>query len=223
MGEVVRKDAAAEDILNDARTTMTRATARGGDWESAATARLGPVLNLAESVAGRLADALMLNAPAEAELAVSNDEADRLIQRVSDDVWNLVGRPGHDAALDLIFPVGASTYTEGPTTEQPDRMALLADLLESDIHPRLERGKVSLLAGEIRIEATALNIKVEAVRPLRVRVALANKMQQAIARATQAALSNLKRAWKADGKSEVEIHEVIPDRPTTSKKANPAL
>jgi len=223
MGEVVRKDAAAEDILSDARTTMTRATARGGEWESAATARLGPVLNLAESVAGRLADALMLNAPAEAELAVSNDEADRLIQRVSDDVWNLVGRPGHDAALDLIFPVGASTYTEGPTTEQPDRMALLADLLESDIHPRLERAKACLLAGEIRIEATALNIKVEAVRPLRVRVALANKMQQAIARATQAALSNLKRAWKADGKSEVEIHEVIPDRPRSSSKPNPTV
>jgi hypothetical protein len=36
-------------------------------------------------------------------------------------------------------------------------------------------------------------------------------------------LSGLKRAWKADGKTEVEIHEVIPDRPTGNKKANPAL
>jgi len=219
MGEVVRKDAAAEDILNDARTTMTRATARGGDWESAATARLGPVLNLAESVAGRLADALMLNAPAEAELAVSNDEADRLIQRVSDDVWNLVGRPGHDAALDLIFPGGASSYTEGDTTEQPDRMTLLADLLESGIHPRLDAGRANALALEIRTDATALRAKVEVARPIRLRITLASKMQQAIARAAQSALAGLKRSWKADGKSEVEIHEVIPDRPVASKKA----
>lgn len=223
MGEVIRKDAAAEEILSDARTTLTRATARGGDWQSAATARLEAVLNLADNVAGRLSEAHREGASAEAALGVSNDAADRLIHRVSDDVWNIVGRPAHDAALDLIFPSGASAYTEGDTTEQPDRMTLLADLLESGIHPRLDHAKATSLATEILTEATTLNMHVEAVRPLRVRIHLATKMQQAVARAAQAALSALKRSWKADGKSEVEIHEVIPDRPTNIKKAIPTV
>ena len=223
MGEVIRKNAAAEDILADARTTLTQATARGGDWASTATARLGPVLDLAATVSSRLAEAKGESAPAEAALSVANDVSDRLIQRISDDVWNIVGRPASDAALDLIFPGGATTYTEGDTTEQPDRMTLLADLLESGIHPRLDRDKGQALALEVRNDAAALRIKAEAVRPLRVRIALATKMQQAIARAAQAALGALKRSWKADGKSEVEIHTVIPDRPRpASEEKSPA-
>ena len=223
MGEVIRKDAAAEDILADTRITLTGATARGGDWHTAATTRLSPVLVLADSVALRLTEAHTLSEPLEAELDVANDISDRLIHRVSDDVWNLVGRPGHDAALDLIFPGGATTYTEGDITEQPDRMMLLADLLESGIHPRLDDAKATALAIEIRTDAVALYNKVEAVRPLRVRIALALKMQQAIARAAQSALSGLKRSWKADGKTEVDIHEVIPDRPRSAPKAAPTL
>ena len=220
MGEVIRKDAAVEDILDDARTTLTQATARGGEWATTASARLSPVLELAETVSTRLKDAKRESAPAEAALAVANDVSDRLIQRVSDDVWNLVGRPASDAALDLIFPGGASTYTEGDTTEQPDRMTLLADLLTSGIHPRLDRDKAQAFAVEVREDAEALRTKAEAVRPLRVRIALATKMQQAIARAAQTSLSALKRSWKADGKSEVEIHTVIPDRPRPASEEN---
>ena len=222
MGEVIRKDAAVEDILDDARTTLMQANARGDEWASTATARLSPVLDLADTVVTRLTEAKRESAPAEAALSVANDVSDRLIQRISDDVWNLVGRPASDAALDLIFPGGASSYTEGDTTEQPDRMALLADLLTAGIHPRLDRDKAQALALEVRTDAAALRTKAEAVRPLRVRIALATKMQQAIARAAQASLSALKRSWKADGKSEVEIHSVIPDRPRTTTKPSPA-
>ena len=223
MGEVIRKDAAAEDILEDARTTLMQATARGGEWATTASARLSPVLELASNVATRLKDAKRESAPAEAALAVANDVSDRLIQRISDDVWNLVGRPASDAALDLIFPGGATTYTEGDTTEQPDRMSLLADLLESGIHPRLDRDKGQAFALEVRNDAAGLRAKAEAVRPLRVRIALATKMQQAIAHAAQASLAGLKRSWKADGKSEVEIHTVIPDRPQGGKKSPPPV
>ena len=222
MGEVIRKDAAVEDILEDARTTLMQATARGGEWQGAATARLTPVLDLASTVAARLQEAKRESAPAEAALSVANDVSDRLINRISDDVWNLVGRPSLDAALDLIFPGGASTYTEGDTTEQPDRMALLADLLTSGIHPRLDRDKAQAFALEVRNDAEALRAKAEVVRPLRVRIALATKMQQAIARAAQSSLGALKRSWKADGKSEVEIHTVIPDRHRTTTKPPPA-
>ena len=223
MGEIIRKDAAAEDILDDARTTLAHAQARGGEWQVAAEARLGHVLSLASSVAARLAEARTMSMPAEAMLAVANDVSDRLIHRVADEIWNDVGRPAHDPALDLIFPGGASAYTEGDVIEQPDRMSLLADLIEASIHPRLSDADASRHASAIRADARALNDKVESVRPLRVRIAIASKMHQTIARNAQLALSGLKRAWKADGKSEVEIHEVIPDRPTGNKKVNPAL
>lgn len=218
MGEVIRKDAAVEDILTDARTTMTRATARGGDWRTAAEGRLGPILTLADAVRARLLDGRTALGPGAAALDVQNERADGLVGRISDDVWNLVGRPAQDPAFDIVFPGGITYYTEGEVEDQPERMELLAELLESGIHVRLDREKAAAFAAEIRTSATALREKVDATRPLRTRVSLAEKMQVSIGRVAATALAGLKRAWKADGKSEAEIHDVIPDRPKPVKK-----
>ena len=61
--------------------------------------------------------------------------------------------------------------------------------------------------------------QLDAVRKPRQRLDLAQRMNTAVARSTQVALSRCKKAYKADGQSEAAIHEVIPDRPqvTVSK------
>ncbi|MSQ84027.1 MAG: hypothetical protein EXR77_14280 [Myxococcales bacterium] len=53
----------------------------------------------------------------------------------------------------------------------------------------------------------------DAVRKPRQRLDLALRMETAVARSAQVALSRCKKAWKADGHTEAAIHEVIPDRP----------
>lgn len=217
MGEVIRKDAAAADILADANTTLTRAVARGGTWQSAAEARLGPVVTLAASVDGRRKAAVEEFGPVSARLDAADDVADKLLGRISDDIWNLLGRPGNDPALDILFPGGVSYYTDGDVTEQPGRMLLLAELLESGIHPRLEAARAHAFAAELRSSAAELQTHVSASLPIRLRVQLTEKMHFATARAAHAALVNLKRSWKADGQSEAEIHTVIPDRPGARK------
>ncbi len=217
MGEVIRKDAAANDIIADGRTTLTKATARGGDWASTAELRLGQAMALCTSIEARIASATVAAAPAMAALDAGNDRADDLIGRISDDVWNAVGRPGNDVAFDIIFPGGFGYYAEGDVSEQPDRMDLLAELLGSGIHPSLPGDRATALAAEVTTMSATLRGLVDAARPLRARVELAEKMRTAVARATQVALANLKRSWKADGKSEADIHSVIPDRPKAKK------
>lgn len=219
MGEVIRKDAAAADILADVQTTVTNATAKGGDWQSAADARLGSIVTLITSVTTRLTEARAAAGPAAAALDVADDTADKLLGRISDDIWNLVGRPGSDPALDILFPGGVSYYASGSTEEQPVRMNLLADLLETGIHPRLEAARASAFATEVRDAATALQASVDAARPVQARLKLAERMQTAVARSAHVGLSRLKAQWKADGKSEAEIHSVIPDRPTKKRSA----
>src|SRR5690606_149496 len=130
MGEVIRRNAAALDILADCRTTMTNARARGGEWQAAAEARLGPGLTVAAGVEGRLTEARVAAAPAEAAVKVENEACDKLLGRISDDTWNIVGRPRSDPALDVLFPGGIAYYADGPVEAQPIRMNLLADLLE---------------------------------------------------------------------------------------------
>ena len=219
MGELIRKDAAADDILADGNTTLTKARARGGDWQTSAEARLGPVLALAASIHARVAEARAAAEPAAAALEAGNHAADDLLGRISDDVWNAVGRPASDVAYDIIFPGGFAYYAEGDLAEQPDRMDLLAELLTSGILPALPADRGTALAAEIRASATGLRALTEAARPLRARLELASRMKIAVARSAQLALSGLKRAWKADGKSEADIHSIIPDRPKPKKPA----
>ncbi len=221
MGEIIRREASAVDILEDAQTTLTNAMELEGEWQAEAEARLAPLLVLALGVQTRRDVSQAGLNPAASALRVANDASDRLIARISDDTWNLVGRPASDAAFDLLFPGGISYYTEGDTSEQPERMVLLAELLESGIHPRLPTANAHAFAAELRASSATLREKDDAVRPFRTRIALANKMESAIARATHGALVSLKRVWKANGKTEVEIHQVIPDRPRTAKEPTP--
>ncbi len=221
MGETIRKGAAAADILGDVRTTLTNAVAKGGDWQAAADSRLQPIVVLADGVDAQLAEAQKAAATALAQLDAGNEEADTLLNGTYDNIWNDVGRPGSDPALDILFPGGASYYAEGDTEEQPDRMELLADLLEKGIHPRLAADRASGYATPIRQGATRLRELVDAAGPLKVGLRLAERTQQAVARHGQVALARLKRQWKADGHSEADIHAIIPDRPTTKKPKPP--
>ena len=219
MGEVIRKSAAAPDIMADVRATHTNATARGGDWASESAARLGPVIALDDLVKARVKTAIEAAAPAAAALAAENDSADALLGQVSDAYWNAIGRPAHDPVADIVWPGGFAYYADGPVEDQPDKMDLLADLLEAGLHPKLTPAQGSAFATSVRTGSASLRAKVEAARPLTARVALAEKMEIAIAKSAQVSLANLKRTWKTNGKSETEIHAVIPDRPAPRKAA----
>ncbi|HEX2573654.1 MAG TPA: hypothetical protein VH877_29155 [Polyangia bacterium] len=217
MGDVIRRTAAAEDIFADVRSTHANALAKGGLWHSIAEARLGPVVKLIDRVEERYQAALKALAPLTAALDDMDDRADELLSRISDDIWNDVGRPAHDPALALLFPGGIGYYTEGPDDEQPDRMELLAELLEANLHPKLELARVRRYAAEIRDAAQEYAGLVELHGTARRRVELLGRIRVAVARSAHVELAGVKRCYKAEGFGEAEIHTVIPDHGIAAK------
>ena len=218
MGEVIRRDAAAVDILTDVRSTVTSAIAKQGEWQTDAEARLGPIVALADDVDARVKEQRKVTDPAVAQLATANADSDGLIGKVSDDFWNDIGRPGSDVIYELKFPGGIRSIVDGPVDEQPYRMELLAELFEAKLHPKLPADKATAYATAIRQSATRLEERVDAARPLKARLEMLERMQRAIARSGAVALSRLKKKWLSDGHSEAEIHTVIPDRPAPRTK-----
>jgi hypothetical protein len=218
---VIRKDAAASDIAADAKATLANAAARGGVWKDLADEKLGPagllLLKVIEDGA-KVNEALM---PLEAALDMQDDETDDFLGAKADEMWNLIGRPASDAAYSLIWPGGVATYADGRDEEQPDRMDLLADLLEAGLHPKLDAGWTKATAEEVRKRAAAYRAKVDALRPVRAKAALLGKTTTVLARSVQMELARLKRRYLAEGLTEAEIHKVIPDRPR-AKPAGPA-
>jgi hypothetical protein len=219
MGDVIRTTAAVDDIFSDVRTARDNAVAMGGVARSLAEARLGPVLAMLETIDAELKEARESAAPLLAEVKAENDRADALLDRVYDEIWNDVGRPANDRVLSLIFPGGADYYTDGDTSEQPDRMELLAQLLERKIHPKLTQEQAAGYAVRIRAGAKALSDDLTAARLPAARVKLLERIRTTLGRSAQFELASLKRAYKNEGMSEAEIHAIIPDRPPAKKKA----
>ncbi|UQA56443.1 hypothetical protein [Polyangium aurulentum] len=218
MGEMIRRDGAAGDILADADRTLLNAKARGGRWAELAEQRLEAAIALSASVKIQLETAQGALLPLQAQIQARNDKADKTIGKVYDILWNEIGRPAHDAALSVIFPDGIAYYAEGDTSEQPDRMDILEQLLLSGVHPKLSKGTAEACAAEIREESQSLRAAVDAARKPAAQVKVLGRVRTALAKVVHAELSNLKRHYKIEGFSEAEIHTVIPDRPSKAAK-----
>lgn len=218
MGTVIRKDAAIEDILADCRTTLTMATAMGGIWKERADERISPVVTLFDSVDTQLQAAELTLTPLTAAVVAKDAVADALLGRISDEIWNIVGRPAADPALAVLFPGGIAYYAEGATEAQPDRMEVLAQLLLAGIHPKLPKDKAAAAAAEVTTAGESLRDAVEAARKPAAKVGALQRIRSSIARVAQIELTNLKRLYKAAGYTETEIHSVIPDRPVKASK-----
>lgn len=212
MGEIIRKDAAVEDILSDVRTTHTRAAMRGGIWKDLSEARLGPVLAVIAAMENKYRAAEEKQTPALAKRDAVADSAEKLIGRVADDFFNELGRPASDPFLSLLFPGGIQWYTKGDTDGLPARMGLLVGLLRTIKHPQLAEATMTAAADEIDAAIQALKPAVDEASLAWLEADMLGRVRAILARSAQLELAALKRLYKGHGLREAEIHEVIPSR-----------
>ncbi|MCC6899128.1 MAG: hypothetical protein IT377_09145 [Polyangiaceae bacterium] len=213
---MISRKAARERIIEDVKTTVTAAAARasgpdGATW-GVAESRLGSIIALWEATLAKANAARAALAPLAAAVTVADEKSDHVIKSNADVIWNELGRPANDPVYELLFPGGAGFYTDANEDEQPDMMLLLAELLESGLHPKLVPTMGSKVAA-IREAANALGAAVEAARKPRAQVRLYDRMLTTVGRTAHFELAKLKRYWKSEGLSEADVHAVIPDRP----------
>jgi hypothetical protein len=217
MGEVIRAGSAVDDIFKDTTKALDESRARGGTIQERAESCIAPVMAMVQATEEELEIARAVLGPLQAALNAENYQADALLNRVYDDTWNDVGRPGNDRYLALMYPGGTGYYTENDTTGQPVRMELLAKLYDRKLHPKLTQVQCQGYALRIREGAAALKVDVDAAAGPAANVVLLERVRTALGRVAQFELANLKRLFKVDGMSEAEIHSIIPDRPVAKK------
>ena len=217
MGEVIRATAGVDDIFADGRKACAAADARGNRIKERADEGLAPAIAMVDAIDDELKMALAMYVPLQAAVAAQNEESDATLNRIYDDTWNDVGRPGNDRYLALMYPGGAGYYTDGDTEGQPARMELLAKFYDRALHPKLSKAKSDEYAARIRAAAVALKQEIDASAAPAANVALLKRVRTALGRVVQFELANLKRMYKIDGMTEAEIHTIIPDRPAPKK------
>jgi hypothetical protein len=218
MGSPIRQTAAVADIHKDVDTTYTNATARGGVALTLADQTVGPILKITTTVAGQITAARDATKPLVAAVAAANDHADDLFNKVSDDIWNAVGRPAADPYLSVLLPGGSAFYVDGDVAEQPDKMVLFVELLRAGIHPKLPKADADKAADSVEAEAAVLRAAVDAAQGPNTKLQLLERVYTALARIGALQLAAYKRLLKANGFSEADIHAIIPDRGRSEPK-----
>ena len=219
MGQVISSKAAADDIFADIKTTQVNAAARGGKWQELSDQRLTPVSAVVGNLLLRIAAAENDLLPLRAAVDAQDIHSDKFIGQLSDEIWNDIGRPAYDPTYDCVFPGGIAYYTGGADEEQPDRMDLLADLLEMNLISKLDPAKVTDMVQRLRAETETYRQTIAAFAKPSKRLQQTQRAKTAVAQCARMELAHLKRLYKAAGFSEADIHTVIPDHPRTKKAA----
>jgi hypothetical protein len=222
MGEVISKNAATADIIDHGRQTITKADAREGRVRELTHQRLDDVLGAATLIEGRVADTKAALVPLTAAVEKEDKSADNTTGRISDEIWNALGRPANDIFYSLLFPGGIGLYTGSAVDEEPEMLGLLAELITLPLSPKLNAEQKARWQAELTAAAAPLRAAVEARAPLVIRLNFHTRVLQAVAKLTQMRLAMLKRDLKNEGLTEQQIHEVIPDAARARPRPAPA-
>jgi hypothetical protein len=83
MGDVIRRNAAVDDVFSDVHTAHSRGLAKGGKIKQIVEVELGPVVVTIETMEADLRDARKLAQPLIIALQAEDERADKLVERLS--------------------------------------------------------------------------------------------------------------------------------------------
>ncbi len=222
MGQMIAVTADINRVAEHVRTALRNALARGEGIGEAAQRRLGEAVVAIDVALGAHEAASKAEANAWAVVQAEDARSDVAIGHVRDQMWNALGRPRQNAALDQVFPEGVGTYTAGDQRLQPVMMHVLGQRILAASSPRWTKGMREGWAADIEEHRQSYQSGVDAHRPTEASALIARTTYRAAVRAAHTRLRDFKRDLQSMGLDDVEIHTVIPTvppRPTEVKQA----
>ena len=220
MGQVISRNAGTDRIINDVSKTVTNANARGGEIQLLTATRLSAIYSASLATDQQWKQACAAGDLLHANLMARDGESDLEIGGVLDEIWNTLGRTGRSADYNLIVGSGKGAWTDGDPAKQHHLMGVLAANIRNANNTKLADKKE---AWAVRIEQKA-ELQKQAAAPIDASDALVTTLgmqRRTLAETGQVNLVRLKRDFKNIGMTEAQIHEIIPDNPTTSSAAAP--
>lgn len=214
MGNVISRNAGADRIIDAVVKTLNHAVARGGQIQTLAEGRLSALHSALVALDQQLSSAMSESDAAHAVLMARDNESDLEVGAVIDEIWNALGRPAQSIDYNLIVGSGKRAWTEGDPAKQPHLMSVLATNIRQTKHASLADKKE---AWAVRIEQRAA-AQTQAATPVDAfdaRVSTLKMQRRTLASSAQVELTRLKRDFKNAGLTEAQVHEVIPDMPST--------
>lgn len=219
MGKVIARTASIRRILEAVMKTLAAAQAHGGEVKRLAEARVAPSLTALNENEQALAAAHAADEVLHAALLARDGESDLEIGAVCDEIWNALGRPSRSVDFEMIVNGGKRDWCDGDPALQPELMATLAKNIRGSEHPRLS-DKKEAWAARIEQKAAAQALAAKPAVESYARVTALTTQRRTLADAAQVSLVRFKRDLLNLGMTEAQVHEIIPDTPSSTGAAS---
>jgi hypothetical protein len=188
-------------------TALANARSQGEPWQAKAEEHLGALEVLFQAIAAERARAVRGLEEGRAAIEAIDERTTDALEAMASRIWKGLGSPALDHVYTLLFP--DADRTEGKP-ERPEHLELLADLLESGVHARIDAGLAQRSAAELRGLAAQYRASVESVARLEKRRTLLDELERATARSGLVEVGNLRKRLREMGVDENTIFELAP-------------
>lgn len=223
MGNLISRNAPMADILQDVHDTLTRAELKSVLHLEEAQRYLQEVfdqaLGLGEQVDEKMATVRRLRAERDAANGVSDD----LVREIHDLLFNQIGRVSGDPWFLLVMPKRAGGYTQRPAAKKGVALEVFAKTLVAHPHKLVPAATAQAHADALLEQAKKMAEALGALDHAATELEVLRAQRAAAVKRAQNRLSALKKFWLAEGMTQADIHEVIPDRPRARPSWVPAV
>jgi hypothetical protein len=208
MDEPASERITTQEIIDAITTTLANARAEGEPYQSKAEEHLAAfeAILLRIGIESRHAgDSIKRE---NSELTLLDQKATTLIDAHADDIWARLGCPDYDPIYNILFPSALPDIT--PFQIKAERLSVVADLLSSGIHRKIDRARANVIAQEIRALATEYNDHLYVLAKHQSRKTSLEAFEASVARIGLLELGTLRRTLRSMGMDELEIKSVVP-------------
>jgi hypothetical protein len=205
-----------EEMVEAVTTTLANARAEGEPYKRTAEEQLGPIEAILRRITLERIDAEAALTREETELEQLDEQVETVIQTSADEIWDRLGCPDYDPIYNILFP----SVTDGTSTGQAkaNRLSVVADLLTSGMHPKIDRAHAALVAQKIRALAEEYHERLYVLSKHQVRKTSLDGFEASVARIGLLELGTLRRTLRNMGVDDTNIKSVVPP-PVSSRRA----
>jgi hypothetical protein len=195
------------EIIDAITSTLANARTEGEPYQSKTEEHLGAMEAILLRIHLEMHDVKDALKQKDDELERLDNDTELVVQTHADEIWTQLGCPDYDPIYTILFP--STTQKESTFQAKAEHLSVVADILSSGMHPKIDRVYAAITARTIR-EFVATYHELLANRyKLQVRKTSLEAFEASVARIGLLELGKLRRTLRSMGLDDTDIKSVV--------------
>jgi hypothetical protein len=203
------------EMIDAITTTLANARLEGEPYKSKAEEHLAPIEAILARIGLDKRDVDSATRGIEAENKDLDRRAEALVLEHTDEIWTQLGCPDYDPIYNILFPYTA--FDNIQIRAKAERLSLLADLLSSNVHPKIDRVYAARAALEIRSVASDYQKNIYFLSQHEFKMNALQAFEASVARVGLLELGTLRKSFRGMGIDDSLVKSIVPPPMSTRR------